>query len=238
MYFVAIVVSCVAFFAFGAAEPQCHMQEAFSCLDIGIAYINSLPRRSLPKTEEEVDVFCSAENHTLSCLVDFGKRCMTPIQRELVSLIGEGYLDFYDQACVSVPSPIRTNYLAHAECLNKVTQGEKMDENLKYLLAAIERLMVLPYSEMIEYLCCGYTKIYDLIRKDVVNTCSEEAAQSLENIVQLVIAGLPEVICSGVDGDSEKCTAILPPPGAKPTEKIKQNSLYKYVFTALKDYLE
>lgn len=214
------------------------MQEFCSCFDVVISYINSLPRRSLPKTEDDINAVCTTANTTGHCLKDFSKRCMTPIQRELAGLMTEGFKEFYDQLCVSIPSKIRTDYLAHGECLNKVTQGEGTNNLLHYFLAVFQRFLTLKHSDKIQYLCCGYTKIYHAFRSDVVNTCTEEAAQAIERIYHLMLAQLPNVICTGVDGDSEECTAILPPPGAKPTEEIKENAIYKTVFNLLKNYLE
>lgn len=228
----------MALFQFASTEPVCHMKEAFDCLDIIVDFINSQPKRSIGQTDEDVDNFCKSANESMSCFNEYRKRCMTPIQQELSDLLVEGIFNLRNQLCGSSTSPIRTNYLAHAECLNKVAQSDSTNNNLHYLLAIIERFVALPNSQRINFICCGYGKMYNAIRSDAVNTCGEEATKAGEDFINLSVAQLPRMICTGYDGSSDECKAVLPPDGAKPTDEFKDNAIYKFAYSVIKNYLE
>lgn len=236
--FVVAVGICLAILTFGSAVPQCHLAEVFTCMDKPVDFMNSLPRRSLPKTDDDVGKLCKAMGEGITCLDDYRDRCMTPMQREFLALSNEGALELRNKFCGSSASKERTDYLTHAECLNKVTQGEGTNNNLRYLLAIAERFLNLPNSERLNFLCCGYAKMYHKIRSEAVNTCGEEAAQAGDALVQLAIAQFPNMLCTGFDGNSEECTKVLPPDGAKPTDEFGENPVYKFFYNLIKNYLE
>lgn len=163
---------------------------------------------------------------------------MTPIQREVLSLSTEGIEDLRNQFCGSSNAKMRTDYLSNVECLNKVIQGEGTNNNLQYLLAISERIFTLPNAQRLNFLCCGYSKMYRNIMSESVSTCGEEATKAGQALVDLAVAQLPNMLCTGYDGNSEQCSKILLPDGAKPTDEFKENPVYKFMYNLIRNYVE
>lgn len=51
--------------------------------------------------------------------------------------------------------------------------------------------------------------------------CGKEATDVVEEIINMSVAQLPEVLCSGYDAEEDKCKSLLPPAGAKPSGNSK-----------------
>lgn len=234
----AMMISCIAFLPPGSAEPPCHLQELASCVNIAVEFINSLERRSLAQTNEDMDRFCKATNETFACFRDYMRRCMTPIQTGLLYLVADGLVALNRELCESASSPVREEFLGHAECLNRVAQAEETSENIQYFFAVIEGFTSLPNSQRINYLCCGYNKMYNSIKSEALSTCGEEATKAGEEFISLAVSELPSLLCTGFDAKSEDCNAVLPPDGAKPTEGFKGNPIYAFAFRILKNYVK
>ncbi|GFR05251.1 uncharacterized protein TNCT_248441 [Trichonephila clavata] len=219
------------------ADPQCHTSELMQCIDIVVNWAHTLPKRSLPTTEEEVVVECEAFNKALNCALKFRDNCVTPLQKEVLGLVVEGAIEFVNDFCTP-GSNTRKNYLKHAQCLNQVSQSDGVKEQIEYILAIVENMKNQDDKNLIMYSCCGYRKVHSWFLKTGIDTCGNEAVQPVLDMIHLVASQLPDVLCNGMDGSEDRCTALLPAVGSKISAEAKQSALFTFLRNALKNWLE
>lgn len=70
------------------------------------------------------------------------------------------------------------------------------------------------------------------------DNCGKEAVDAAEEIIAVAVAQLPEVVCNGFDGNEDKCKAVLPPEGSKPTNAVQEMASYKFIRDLLKNWLD
>ncbi|GIY50567.1 uncharacterized protein CEXT_361781 [Caerostris extrusa] len=219
------------------AEPQCHTSELMQCLDIVINYVHTLPKRSLPVSEQQVGEVCDTLNKGMNCALKFRDNCVTPLQKEILGLVVEGASEFVNDFCTS-GSNTRKKYLANAECLNTVSISDETKTQIEYALSLVEYLNKTKHNEIITYVCCGYRKVYNTFLKMATDTCGKEAVDPVLDMIGLVAAQLPDVVCSGVEGNEANCVALLPPAGTKVSAEAKKTAIFKFLHHILKNWLD
>nr|AJD25287.1 hypothetical protein [Plectreurys tristis] len=218
------------------AEQPCHTADAQACLNYVFDYINTLPRRSLPETSEQVGKLCGTFKETTACWNKYKSSCMTPLQKELESIILSGAQKQTEDFCADGSEQKRI-YVEHAPCLNKVATSEETNGQIQYLLAAIEKLLTSSEHRSFSFLCCGFTTSYDNIKAAAVKTCGEEAANAGERLILSVITEFPNFVCGGYDSKGEECKKWQLPEGSKPTSTGVDNAIFKFIAESLKNYV-
>ncbi|XP_055937838.1 uncharacterized protein LOC129967166 [Argiope bruennichi] len=219
------------------AEPPCHTSELMACVDIVINWSHTLPKRSLPVSEDEVKVECEAFTKAMDCAFKFRDSCVTPLQKEVLGLVIEGAQEFVKDFC-TVGSATRLRYLEHAPCLNKVSQSDETKTQMEYALAVVESLNKQSEKDFIMYSCCGYRKIYNAFLKMGKDTCGKESVDPVLDMIRLVAAQLPDVICNGIEGNEDRCVALLPADGSKVSADAQKTALFTFLHNALKNWLD
>ncbi|GBL96442.1 hypothetical protein AVEN_43751-1 [Araneus ventricosus] len=219
------------------ADPACHTSELMACVDIVIDWAHTLPKRSLPVTDDEVKVACDALNKAIACGFKFRDNCVTPLQKEVLSLVIEGGQEFVNDFCSS-GSGTRQRYLDNAPCLNKVSQSDDTKEQMEYALAVVESLTKQKEKDLIMYSCCGYRKIYNKFLKMGSDTCGKESVDPVLDMIRLVAAQLPDVVCNGIEGNEDRCVALLPADGSKVSPDAQKTALITFLRHVLKNWLD
>ncbi|XP_054714584.1 uncharacterized protein LOC129224188 [Uloborus diversus] len=219
------------------ADPPCHMSELMGCVQIGIDWLHSLPPKSIPETEQDVDAMCTEITKAFDCAIKFRESCMTPLEKEVVLLVVEGALDLQKDFCTK-GSASRGKYMTHSVCLNKVSHMEEIKTQIEYLLAVLENARNVKATDAVNYGCCGYRKFYNSFLKLTTDTCGKEAVDATQELISAAVAQLPDVACSGYTGEEDKCKAILPPEGSKPSSDANGTQFYKFIRDILKNWLD
>ncbi|GFT94298.1 uncharacterized protein NPIL_607721 [Nephila pilipes] len=227
----------IVFAASVFADPPCHTSEIMQCVDIALNWAHSLPKRSLPTTEEEIDVGCEENNKAMNCALKYRDDCVTPLQKEVLDMVVEGAIKSVKDFCTP-GSNMRKSYLKHASCLNQVSQSDGVKEQIEYILAIVENMKNQDNKNMIMYSCCGYRKVHSWFLKTGIDTCGNEAVQPVLDMIHAVASQLPDVLCNGMDGSEDKCTALLPPLGSKVSAEAKKTALFTFLHNALKNWLD
>ncbi|KFM66652.1 hypothetical protein X975_22186, partial [Stegodyphus mimosarum] len=205
------------------AEPHCHTVELMNCLDIGINWLHTLPKRSIPATDSELETMCQELDKAFNCAYKFRDTCMTPLQKEVIALLVEGVIGLKEDFC-KPGSDLRAKYLNHASCLNKVSQSDDIKAQIEYLLAILEMSDKVPLKDRLTFECCGYAKVTNAFTKMGTDTCGKEAVDTAAELISLAFAQLPDVVCNGFDGEADECKVVLPPDGSKPSEDLKKTA--------------
>ncbi|KAG8192229.1 hypothetical protein JTE90_014088 [Oedothorax gibbosus] len=219
------------------ADPQCHTSEVMQCADIAIQWVQTLPKQSIATTEEDVAYACQELTEAIECALKYKDSCMTPLQKEAVGFLLDGVFEFRDSFCKS-GNALRATYLAHATCLNKVSQSEGLKEQIEYSLAVLEGMMTTKNSDKIMYSCCGYRKIRGELCRMVQDTCGQEALDMVMDLIHMVSAQLPDVVCNSIDGNEDRCQQILPAPGTKVSSDMKSKPIYEFLQNSFSTWVD
>lgn len=119
-----------------ASSQSCHLRELDLCAATLLVFTQS--PSGLAVNDNDLNKQCVHLREADNCLKSFTKRCMTPVQRELISMAANGSLKLLDEYCTK-GSPLRQSYLKHATCLN---QAQKTHQKfcIKELQASMETL--------------------------------------------------------------------------------------------------
>ncbi|XP_015926686.1 uncharacterized protein [Parasteatoda tepidariorum] len=218
-------------------SDNCHSSEFCKCVDIALDWLDTLDKGSIPVTENEVETMCTELEKAFTCADKFIDACVTPLQKELIALTTEGLQDFRHKFCAK-GSPLAAKYIAHAPCLNKVSQMKEVREGMLYLLAAVEKFKEVPDDKKVTYACCAYGKIHHDSLDLLKNNCDEATVQTDKEFTEMIFGQLPEVICNGFTGKEEKCKAVLPPPGSTPSESLKGTEVYTLLKRVFRNWIE
>ncbi|CAL1276259.1 unnamed protein product [Larinioides sclopetarius] len=219
------------------ADPPCHTSELMACIDIVIDWAHTLPKRSVPVSEDEVVIECEAFNKAVDCAFKYRDSCVTPLQKEVLGLVIEGAQQFVTDFC-TVGSATRLRYLEQAPCLNKVSQSDETKEQIEYALAVVDSLRNQKDKDLIMYSCCGYRKVYNTFLKMGIDNCGKQSVDPVLDMIKLVAAQLPDVLCNGIEGNEERCVALLPADGSKVSSDAQKTAVFTFLRRALKNWLE
>jgi len=227
----SIVLPCLVL-----SNPQCHTSELRQCFDIAINWLHTLPKRSLPVKEPQLEVMCTEFDKLYTCLTKYRDSCLTPMQKEVLGLVTEGVANFNSDSCK--PGPDRIKYLKHAECLNKISQSDEVRDTIEYILAMVEKLKDIENEKKLVYACCGYVTGLGLFTDMGERDCGIEAVEASKEIASVIFAQGPDVLCNGFTASEERCVAMMPPTGTKPSDALKGTALYDFIRYVLKNWLD
>ncbi|XP_054714573.1 uncharacterized protein LOC129224178 [Uloborus diversus] len=234
MIYIIVVASTLMTTAW--SEPQCHTTEMWQCSNIAIDWFHTLPPKSIPESEAEIETMCQEGRNTINCFNGYGKRCMSPLQKELAALIFEGAIELYNELCTK-GSPSQDKLLKHAPCLNEVFKTEEIKTLLDHILVTFKKSHIVPLQDVLPFTCCGINKschkFLGLIRK----TCDDEAADLVKDLKLLAVGQLPEALCKEGDGSEEICQQLLPPDDAK-LSATEDSPFLKTLKDVLKNWMD
>lgn len=155
---------------------------------------------------------------------NFTRRCMTPLQREIITFGSNSTLQLMDEYCTR-GSKLQTSYLKHAQCLNQVQKKKEQRVCLRDLQASLDILTGgTNNNKRLQLACCTYKRFESCLGGQFEKQCGKEALQMVNNIIQRVTSKLPNNICRNFKPDSQECRALLPKPGTTP-KGTKSNSI-------------
>ncbi|XP_076306568.1 uncharacterized protein LOC143223053 [Tachypleus tridentatus] len=205
------IVCLVLAFGFSQVSSQnCHLREIDVC---GAGLLQSIQAQEFPQSEEDLNRECSQIQEAGSCLSNYTKTCMTPVQREIFGFLSEGPEHLMDEYCKSGTS-IREQYLKNAACLNGA-----FDENqicFQDLQTALETITGTKFENRVTVGCCTYRRFESCFRDNLESKCGKEAVDFIQELLRTAVSRLPDVICTGFDSQTSECTSVLPASGTKP----------------------
>ncbi|CAL1276261.1 unnamed protein product [Larinioides sclopetarius] len=226
----------LCFFAvllFGIAAQQvysqaCHLREVDLCVAIGMFHYQS---NGIPSDDEKVTEWCETMQEVTQCMGNFTDKCMSPLQKELVGLL-TGSDEVGKEFC-QPGSEIRTNYLAHAECLADGTEGEDFKTQLRDIQVVLEKMFDVPFKQRFPLMCCGFRRFRETTERLTANRCGEESVQMIRSIMKMIVTDLPDMVCQRFDPNSSDCKELLPPSGTPSKGAENQTQLGKLMDTVL-----
>lgn len=148
--------------ATGAAARSCHLRE----LDVCAAPLLPIAQ-SIATSEAELNKHCDLLREANTCLVQYSRTCMTPMQRELVTAANLTLGATLDELCTPIKNnnnnneienstdtgaggnrKFRSTFLRHAKCLATVHKAHHQKTCLREVLPSIEALVSPQSSSM------------------------------------------------------------------------------------------
>ncbi|GFT94294.1 uncharacterized protein NPIL_607701 [Nephila pilipes] len=224
LYFLAVLLLAVA--ANQVYAQTCHLREVDLCVAIGMFHYQS---NGIPPDDEKVTEWCETMQEVRECMGNFTDKCLSPLQKELLGLFA-GSDTIAKELCTS-GSELRTNYLAHSECLADGSETDEFKTQMKDLHVMIETMFDIPFKKRFPLMCCGFRRFHEQIEEMTQKRCGEESVAMIRNIMKMLVTDLPEIICQRYDPNSEECTSILPPSGTPSKGPENQSQLGKLLDT-------
>ncbi|RWS23704.1 hypothetical protein B4U80_09245, partial [Leptotrombidium deliense] len=211
----------------GQVKAQtCHLRELDLCAATLLVFTQN--PSGIATSENDLNKQCGYLREADTCLRNYTKKCMTPLQRELVSFITEGSMRLLKEYCTS-GSQVRQNYLKHATCLN---QAQKSQRNcVKDLQAALETVTAVEWDKRIPAGCCAYRRFQMCTENLVESKCGKEAVEFMNIMLRMALSRLPDIVCQGYGPETQECKTLLPAPGTAP-KGARSNSVLSRLFSA------
>ncbi|GLJ59016.1 hypothetical protein SUGI_1488530 [Cryptomeria japonica] len=188
----------------------------------------------LATSEQDINKQCVHLKDTDSCLRNYTRRCMTPMQRGVVTMTANASFQMLNEYCTP-RSHLRTNYLKHASCLNQV-QKKEQKSCTRDLQASLEMLGgsgggadggSVAVGKRLQLMCCTYKRFESCLAGQLDKRCGKEAVSFVNGLLRRATSRLPETMCRNYKPDSGECKALLPrtgtiPKGAKSTSILSR----------------
>lgn len=204
----------------GSVSPSsCHMRELDLCV-AGVLVFTQSPN-GLATNEKEMQKQCTHLNETNTCLKQYTNRCMTPLQRDIVTMVSNSSMDLLGEYCHR-GSQLRVQYLKHAQCLNQVQKKEQKTcvrdaQNVLELLTSNDHNQSGSLAnKRIQLACCGFKRFEDCFQGHIEKRCGKEAWRFVVNVVRRATSRMPEIMCRNYKPDGNECRSLLPKSGLSP----------------------
>ncbi|XP_074596883.1 uncharacterized protein LOC141851963 [Brevipalpus obovatus] len=225
---IVIFVTTLAIMVSSAnAQPGgCHMRELDLCTATLLVFTQN--PQGLTGTEQEIERQCAYIREADSCQRNYTSRCLTPLQRDLITFMGEGGKTISTEFCTQ-GSDIRAQYKKHAKCVSEArSESKQCSKDLQRSLEEISRTTV---ENRIAMACCGYNRFDACSGKAIKQKCGPDALELSRKIIRLSSSRLPEIVCQTHPATSSKCIEILPPAGTEPLG-AQSNSVLSRIFSS------
>lgn len=212
-------------------SSSCHLRELDLCA-ASFLVLTQAPQ-GLATSDQEINKQCVHLREADTCIKNYTRRCMTPIQRELVGLASNSSIALLDDYCTK-GSKLRSNYLKHAQCLNQV-QKKEQKSCLRDLQSSLELLTSNSgdpiNSKRLQLACCTYKRFEACFGGHLERKCGRETVQFVSNVVHRVTSRMPDTVCRAYRPETQECKALLPKPGVTP-KGSKSNSVVSRLLSA------
>lgn len=175
----------------------------------------------LAVTDSDLNKQCGYLKEADNCLKNFISRCTTPLQRQMVTFMGEGSNDLLEDYC-KPGTELRKAYLKHATCLNSA-QRSHQKVCIKDLQTSLEVLTSIDtdnWQKRIPIGCCAYRRFENCIGSQVEKKCGKEALDFINLVLKRAFSRMPDMVCRNYKPEGSECKSILPPVGASPKGKL------------------
>lgn len=171
----------------------------------------------LATSDSEINKQCVQLNEANNCMKNYTRRCMTPIQRELIAFGSNSTLQMMQEYCTK-GSSLRRDYLRHAKCLNDLQKSQAKEHKVcvRDLQNSLELLSSSNMNKKLQLACCTYKKFETCLSSQLEKKCGKEALQLLDNVLLRITSRLPQTMCRNYKPEQQECKLLLPKPGTLP----------------------
>jgi len=184
-----------------------------------LVVLNQSPS-GLAVTENDLNKQCTYLKEADNCLKNFIRRCTTPIQRQMVSFMGEGSDELLEDYC-KPGSDLRKAYLKHATCLNTAQKSHQKSciKDLQVSLEVLTSINSENWQKRIPIGCCSFKRFENCIGSQVEKKCGKEALEFINLVLKRAFSRMPDMVCRNYQPEKGDCAVVLPPTGATPKGK-------------------
>lgn len=225
-------------FGLSSAQNSCHLRELDLCATSLLVFAQS--PGGLATSDQEIQKQCTHLRDASQCFKNYTRRCMTPMQREVLNLASNSTLQLVDDYC-SKGSNFRQHYLKHSACLNQVYKKQEYKTCTRDLQASLELLAVganqasqkhgETNGKRLNLACCAYRRFESCLAGQMERRCGKETVQFVASTVRRATSRLPDNFCRHLKADGQECRALLPKPGTAP-KGSKSNSIVSRLLAA------
>jgi hypothetical protein len=217
-------------------KDQCHLREAENCMNKMQSLGKGKDPTALIATSDGLDKICKTiREDALKCVKAYGKKCGTPLHREVLDLVLDQMTGRLNNFC-KADNPDRLDFLKESPCIHKKvlsTEEYKKGCNNNFLAAVdqIDDTVTDKTDDTHARTCCGYTTWFDCTNKLIKDKCGEKAITNYKKFMNGVFGTLTNMACPAdlFPSESEQCQKLKPAPGTKAKGKVGDNALTKYV---------
>lgn len=217
-------------------SDQCHLREVETCINKIQSLGKGKDPTSIIATSKGLDKLCSTiKDDTVKCAKTYGKKCGTPLHRELMDLILDMITARMSKFCKH-DNPDRVEFLKESPCMHKKvlsTDEYKKTCNNDYLAAVdeIDEQVEGKADESHGRMCCAYNRWQSCSAKMIEKECGNNAIKQYENFMGGISGSLTNMACPKdlFPENSKECQKYKPAAGKKAKGKLGDNALTKYV---------
>lgn len=233
-----------------AGSGSCHLRELDLCAASMLVFAQG--REGLATSDAEITKQCVNLKEAGSCFKNYTTRCLTKMQRELVTFASTSSLQLLDEYCTK-GSKLRQSYLKHSQCLNQIQKRQEHKGCMRDLQGALELLTSsqsaasIPKQDLqkqagtsaqgatngkrLQMACCAYRRFESCLGGQTEKRCGKETIDFAQTVMRRVTSRLPETVCRNFKPDGQECKALLPKNGATPRGS-KSNSILSRLLSA------
>lgn len=210
---------------------SCHLRELDICAASLFVFVQSPD--GMATSDQEINKQCNHIQDADQCFKNFTRRCMTPIQRQIVNFGANSTLQVAAEYCQK-SSTFRSNYLKHSKCMNQVQKKEQKG-CMRDLQVALEILSSsqtqFEGNKRLAFGCCAFKRFESCFGVHLEKRCGKDAMGFVQSTFNRITSRLPEMVCRTYRADSTECRLILPKPGSIP-RGAKSNSVISRLMSA------
>lgn len=234
---------------------SCHLRELDLCAASMLVFTQA--PNGLATNDNDINKQCLHLKDADSCLRNYTRRCMTPVQREVTTFMSNSSLQLLDEYCTK-GSKLRQTYLKHSKCLNEIQKKQEHKSCMRDLQNSLEILTSnqhLPTSKQelqkqkrfsdksqfsdtdassgkrLQLACCTFRRFEVCLGTQMEKRCGKETIQFVKTVMRRATSRLPETVCRNFKPDGAECLALLPKSGLAP-KGSRSNSVISRLLSA------
>lgn len=230
------------------SQNTCHLRELDLCAATLLVFVQS--PSGLATSDNEINKQCGYLRDATGCMQNYTRKCMTPMQREMIFYAANSSRALLDEYCTK-GSQLRTSYLKHAPCFNQLQKKELQHKScLKDLQVSLELLSSSPKQlgksssgadvgaslagKQLKVACCAYKRFESCLGGQMEKRCGKESVQFAQSVLRRATSRLPETLCRNYKPDGQECRALLPKGGGpnNAPKGPKSNSILSRLLSA------
>ena len=217
-------------------SDQCHLREMESCINKVQSLGKGKDPTSIIATSKGLDKICKTiKDDTVKCAKGYGKKCGTPLHRELMDLILDMITNRMTKFC-KADNPDRVEFLKESPCMHKKvlsTEEYKKTCNNDFLASSnqIDDTVTGHADESHAKMCCAYVRWHSCTAKMIESNCGANAIKQYENFMGGITGTLTNMACPKdlFPESSKECQKFKLAPGTKAKGTVGDNALTKYI---------
>ncbi|KAG9509585.1 hypothetical protein GZH46_01890, partial [Fragariocoptes setiger] len=198
---------------------SCHSRELDLCAAPLVVFTQS--PSGLALNNHDLDKQCNYIKEADVCLSNFTRRCMTPIQSSMISILTEGSRQVLKDYCTP-NSYIREQFLKHSSCLNEALKThhksciKDLQASLEVMTQSMSTSETKQWQKRVPVGCCAYRRFENCIGGQVERKCGKEAQDFVKLVLKRVLSRMPDMMCRNYKPEGSTCKSILPAVGTIP----------------------